>query len=70
IIKGVPFTTLIYEQMADRGHYIDEYTVLREVSLNVGRVLMLTLCFILLGFVGLTWTFLLAAIASLFINIL
>ncbi len=70
IIKGVPFTTLIYEQMADRGHYIDEYTVLREVSLNVGRVLMLILCFILLGFVGLTWTFLLAAIASLFINIL
>jgi YQGE family putative transporter len=70
IVKGIPFTTLIYEQMADRGHYIDEYTVLREVSLNTGRVLMLTLCFILLGFVGLTWTFLLAAIASLFINIL
>ncbi len=70
IIKGIPFTTLVYEQMADRGHYIDEYTVLREIALNTGRVLMLTLCFILLGFVGLTWTFLLAAIASLFINIL
>ncbi|TET84489.1 MAG: MFS transporter [Candidatus Nealsonbacteria bacterium] len=70
IIRGIPFTTFVYEQMADQGHYIDEYTVLREVSLNVGRVLMLIACFILLGFVGLTWTFLLAAIASLFINIL
>lgn len=70
IIKGIPFTTLIYEQMADRGHYIDEYTVLREVALNTGRVLMLVLCFILLGFIGLNWTFLLAAVASLFINIL
>lgn len=70
IVKGIPFTTLIYEQMADQGHYIDEYTVLREVSLNIGRVLMLILCFVLLGFVGLTWTFLLAAIVSLFINVL
>jgi len=70
VIKGIPFTTLIYEQMADRGHYVDEYTVLREVSLNTGRVFMLILCFILLGFVTLPWTFLLAAIASLFINML
>ncbi len=70
IIKGIPFATLIYEQMTDRGHYIDEYTVLREVALNTGRVLMLIFCLVLVGFVGLTWTFLLAAIASLFINIL
>jgi len=31
----------MYEQAADSGHYIDEYTVLREIALSIGRVLML-----------------------------
>lgn len=70
IVRGIPFTAFVYEQMADQGHYIDEYTVLREVSINIGRTLMLIACFILLGYVGLTWTFLLAALVSLFISVL
>ena len=56
--------------MADQGHYIDEYTVFRDISLNMGRALMLITCFILIGFVGLNWTFLLAAIVSLFVSVL
>ena len=60
----------MYEQAADRGHYVDEYTVLREISLNIGRVLMLVSLFILFYFVGLTFAFILAAIASLLINTL
>ena len=70
VIRGIPFVTLMYEQMDDSGRYVDEYTVLREVAMNVGRIMMLILCFLLLGFVGLTWTFVLAAVASLFINVL
>ncbi len=70
VVRRTPFTTLMYEQAADRGHYVDEYTVLREVSLNIGRVLMLVLLFILFYFVGLTFAFILAAIASLLINTL
>lgn len=70
IVRRTPFTTLMYEQAADRGHYVDEYTVLREVALNIGRVLMLILLFILFYFVGLAAAFILAAIASLLINIL
>ena len=70
IIRRTPFTTLMYEQAADRGHYVDEYTVLREVALNIGRVFMLILLFILFYFVGLTFAFILAAIASLLINTL
>lgn len=70
IIRGTPFSAFMYEEMADQGHYIDEYTVLREISMNIGRVLMLVACFILLTFAGIAWTFLLAAIASLFINVL
>ena len=69
-IRGIPFSAFIYEEMADQGHYIDEYTVLREVSMNLGRIIMLIACFVLIGFVGLSWTFFLAAIASLLINVL
>jgi sugar phosphate permease len=70
IIRRTPFTTLMYEQAADRGHYVDEYTVLREISLNIGRVLMLLLLFVLFFFVGLNFAFILAAFASLLINTL
>lgn len=70
IIRRTPFTTLMYEQAADRGHYVDEYTVLREIALNIGRVLMLVLLFILFYFTGLVFAFILAAIASLLINFL
>ena len=70
IIRRTPFTTLMYEQAADRGHYVDEYTVLRETSLCIGRVLMLILLFVLYLFVGLNFGFVLAAIASLLINFL
>ncbi len=70
IVRRTPFTTLMYEQAADRGHYIDEYTVLREVALNIGRILMLVLLFVLFYFVGLAAAFILAAIASLLINTL
>lgn len=70
IVREIPFSAFLYEEMADRGHYIDEYTVLREISLSMGKVLMLTACFILVGFVGLNWAFLLAGIVSLFVSVL
>jgi MFS family permease len=70
VVRGIPFSTFIYEEMADQGHYIDEYTVFRDISLNTGRALMLITCFILIGFVGLNWTFVLAAIVSLFVSVL
>lgn len=70
VIRRTPFTTLMYEQAADRGHYIDEYTVLREIALSIGRVLMLALLLILVPLTGLIFAFVLAALASLLINIL
>ena len=70
VIMKTPFTTLMYEQAADRGHYVDEYTVLREMAAMIGRVLMLILVFILLSFVSLNFVFVLAAIATLLFSIL
>ena len=70
IVMRTPFDALIYEKAADAGHYVDELTVLREMALNLGRAFCVILLFIFLSFFGLQWTFILAGVASLFVNIL
>ncbi|MDP2755508.1 MAG: hypothetical protein Q8P40_14115, partial [Nitrospirota bacterium] len=70
IFKDTPFDTLNYEIMADRGHYVDEYTVLKEIAIQFGRVLMLIFAIAVALNFGLNWTFGLAALASLLINLL
>jgi YQGE family putative transporter len=70
IFKETPFDALNYEYMADQGHYVDEFTVLRELAIQTGKILILIFAiFVALNF-GLNWTFALAALASLFINLL
>ena len=71
ILRGVPFGTFIYEMMADSGHYVDEYTALREIALNIGRVLILFLCVILSSIfkLNINWIFLITAFVSLVINL-
>ncbi len=70
IFKDTPFDTLNYELMADRGHYVDEYTVLKEMAVNLGKVLILLFAILVALNFGINWTFVLAALASLFINLL
>ncbi len=40
IVMRTPFDTLMYERAADSGHYVDEYTVVRELALGVGRMII------------------------------
>ncbi|OGY43989.1 MAG: hypothetical protein A3J62_02125 [Candidatus Buchananbacteria bacterium RIFCSPHIGHO2_02_FULL_38_8] len=70
IAMRTPYDTLMYEKAADAGHYIDEYTVLREMALNLGRLLAILVLFILLNFVGLNYAFIIAAVSILFINLI
>ncbi len=70
IFKDTPFDSLNYEIVADKGHYVDEFTVLREVSVHIGKIIMLALAVYLSLNFGLNITFILAALASLFINVL
>ncbi len=70
IFKDTPFDTLNYEIMADHGHYVDEYTVLKEMAVQLGKVLILFFAIAVALNFGLNWTFALAALASLFINFL
>lgn len=68
IMLRTPMDTLMYEQAADSGHYIDEYTVLREIALNIGRVLMLLFLVLVTSFFSIGAAFFVAAIISLGIN--
>ncbi len=70
IVLRTSLDTLVYEKAADRGHYIDEYTVIKEMSLQLGRIISLILIAILLLFFPLQISFIIASIAVLFISLL
>lgn len=70
IFKDTPFDTLNFEILADHGHYVDEYTVLKDMAVQFGKVFILVFCILILNYFGLNWTFMLAALASLLVNLL
>jgi hypothetical protein len=70
IFTRTPFDAVLYERAADQGHYVDEYTVIHEMALMVGRVLVILLILALVPFFGIGLTFILAAISTLLMNFL
>ncbi len=70
ILLRTPFDALMYEKAADSGHYVDEYSALREMYLQTGRVMVIVIILILLNYLSLNLVFFLAAIASLLVNLL
>jgi len=70
IFLRTPFDALTYEIAADQEHYVDEFTVLREMAIQSGKVLMATLIVLISFFFAIQWVFLLAALASMVFNLL
>ncbi|MBI5794651.1 MFS transporter [Candidatus Uhrbacteria bacterium] len=70
IFLRTPMDALMYEQAADAGHYIDEYTVLREMALAIGRVSMLGFLLLFTQAFSLSAAFFVAAAVSFAINFL
>ncbi|MCD6233162.1 hypothetical protein J7J81_02145 [bacterium] len=70
LILRTPFDTLFYEKAADHGSYVDEYTVLREISLSIGRVVTAGFLVFLIYLFGVRISFYLAGLMSLFVNFL
>ncbi len=70
IFMRIPFDAMTYEKAADEGHYVDEFTVIREMAINAGRALMLVFVILFSFFVGIQITFILGAIASMLLNLL
>ncbi len=68
ILLRTPMDTLMYEQAADSGHYVDEYTVVREIALSLGRTIMLVFLIGVTSLFSISSAFFVAAIVSLGIN--
>ncbi|MEX0933995.1 MAG: MFS transporter [Candidatus Paceibacterota bacterium] len=70
IFTRTPFDTLVYEIAADQGHFVDEFTVLKEMALQFGAVISLVGVAVLLLFFSIEVTFFIGAGAALLLNLL
>jgi len=70
IFMRIPFDAMTFEKATDEGHYVDEFTVIREMALNAGRALMLIFVIFFSFFVDIQITFILGAVASMLFNFL
>jgi len=70
VFTKMPFETLAYEAAADQGHYVDEFTVLREIAISIGKGSILILAIFGSMFLAIQWVFVLAAIAAIGFNLL
>ena len=70
LLLRAPMDTLLYEQAADSGHYVDEYTVIKETALTFGRLGMVVILIGVTAWFSIPAAFVAAAIVSLGINLL
>lgn len=68
IFIKTPYSAILYDMSGEQGKYIDEFTVLREMSSHIGRVLALGLMVALTFVLSIEWTFVIGVIASLAVN--
>lgn len=70
IMMMTPMDAIYYERAADSGHYVDEFTVIRETAINIGRLLMTIILIGVTAVFDLQVAFIVAAVVSLGISIL
>lgn len=70
IFTRTPFDTLTYDLSAQEGHYVDEYTVIIEMMVHTGRFIMMVIALVLINFLTIQWVFVIAALASLTLNLM
>ena len=68
VVMRTPFDTLMYDKAADREHYIDEYTVLREMALRIGKISVLLFALLIVSLVSLNWVFIAVSMVALLVN--
>ena len=69
-VNSLSFDAVTYEQSADNGRYVDEYTALKEMALGIGRIVMLLLIAVLLAFFDIRVVFVVAALVALLMLLL
>lgn len=69
IFTKTPFSAILYDMSADQGKYVDEFTVLREMASHTGRAVSLVVISALALYIPIGWTFVIAAVASIALNL-
>ena len=70
IFTDTSFDAIFYELAADQGHYIDEFTVLSEIAVQIGRVVSIVAVGVMALYMSIEWTFVIGALAALSLNAL
>jgi MFS family permease len=70
MVNRLTFDITTYDQASDNGHYIDEYTVLKEIAVNMGRGFMVLMAIWLTATFSIVATFVFAAVATLSMTLL
>ncbi len=65
VLTDTSYDTIFFELAADQGHYVDEFTVLGEMAVQVGKMAAAGGVALIALFVSLKWTFIIGALASL-----
>ena len=69
IFTKTPYSAIIYDMSAEQGGYVDEFTVLREMAGSLGRASCLVVISLMSILIPIGWTFVLAAMASIALNV-
>ena len=69
IFTKTPFSAILYDMSAEQGKYVDEFTVLREIAGHSGRAFSLIIISALTLVIPIGWTFVIAAVASIALNL-
>jgi len=70
VFLRTPFNAMTYEMAADNGHYVDEFTVIKEMAIQIGKTATALAIMVISLFLAVQWTFVLAAGAVLLFNLL
>lgn len=70
IFTQTPYSTMLFDMSAEQGSYIDEFTVVREMAIHSGRFVCLVGVALLSLVMPIAWTFVIAAGASLALNLI
>ena len=69
IFTNTPYSTILYDMSADQGSYIDEFSVMREMSSHTGRFFALVIMTLLTLVISIKWVFIVGAVATLLLNV-
>lgn len=68
IFVRTPYSTILYDASGDQGHYIDEFTVIREMANHSGRVLALIAFTATAYYTSIETSFIIGIVACLFLT--